>query len=93
MQLMLEAHPKLVGLGIDEDTALIYEVRSERLSVLGESYALVCVPPSGTHSARTEVLHAGDNISLMELRVKHLAYQPPVKANGPQTQPPVVHAA
>jgi cyanophycinase len=87
MQQMLETHPNLVGLGIDENTALIYEVQSERLSVLGESYALVCVPPLGTHSARTEVLHAGDNVLLNQLRQKHLAYQPPTPAD---TQAPKI---
>jgi cyanophycinase len=92
MQQMLETHPNLVGLGIDENTALIYEVRSERLSVLGESYALVCVPPSTTHSARTEVLHAGDNVLLNQLRHKHLAYQPPAPA-GSQTQKIALHSA
>jgi len=92
MQLMLEAHPNLVGLGIDENTALVFEVRPQRLSVVGESYALVCVPPSDAHSARTEVLHAGDNVLLTQLRKKHLAYQPP-KPNGPQAQPVALHSA
>ena len=92
MQQMLETHPHLVGLGIDENTALIYEIRSERLSVLGESYALVCVPPSTTHSARTEVLHAGDNVLLNQLRQKHLAYQPSAPA-GQQPQKVALHSA
>jgi len=93
MQLMLEAHPNLVGLGIDEDTALVFEVRTERLSVVGENYALVCVPPLGGHSARTEVLHAGDSVLLSQLRTKHLAYQPPKNSNGPQTQAVALHSA
>ena len=93
MQLMLEAHPNLVGLGIDENTALVFEVRTERLSVVGESYALVCVPPLGAHSARTEVLHAGDSVLLLQLRQKHQAYQPPANSNRPQTQPVAFHSA
>ncbi len=93
MQLLLEAHPNLVGLGIDENTALVFEVRTERLSVVGESYALVCVPPSGAHSARTEVLHAGDNVLLAQLRQKHLAYQPPTNSNGSHAQPLALHSA
>lgn len=93
MQLMLEAHPNLVGMGVDEDTALVYEVRPERLSVVGESYALVCVPPSGTHSGRTEVLHVGDNVLLTQLRKEHLAYQPKPTPESQQTKTVALHSA
>lgn len=77
LQQVLEAHPGLVGLGIDENTALVFEARKQRLSVLGESYAFVCIPTSADHPARTEILHAGDNVLLSDLRKNHLAYQPP----------------
>ncbi len=36
---VVEAHPELLGLGIDEDTALI--VRGDRAEVIGRSYVLV----------------------------------------------------
>ena len=90
LQQLLETHPNLVGLGIDEKTALVFEIRTERLRVVGDSYAMVCIPPSGGHSARIEVLHPGDNILLDQLRKSHLAYQPPVKPGNKPTEP-VLH--
>jgi len=77
LQQMLESHPDLCGLGIDERAAVVVEVRSLRLSVIGESYALVCVPASGSHPSRIEVLKPGDDVLLSDLRTNHLAYQPP----------------
>lgn len=77
MQEMLEVHPDLVGLGIDEDTALVVEARTWRLKVVGESYAIVCLPPSGPQAARIEVLHPGNDVSLAQLRQDHLAYRWP----------------
>lgn len=74
LQQMLETHPDLVGLGIDERTALIVEVRTWRMSVSGESYVVICVPPVGPHPSRIEILKSGDNITLPELRKDHLAY-------------------
>lgn len=78
LQQMLELHPQLIGLGIDERTALAVEVRTWRMNVIGESYALVCVPALGAHSARIEVLKPGDDVLLSQLRQQHLAYQAPV---------------
>ena len=78
LQQMLEAHPTLVGLGIDERTALVVEIRSWRLKVIGESYALVCVPASGSLPERIEVLKPGDDVLLSQLRKDHLAYHPPI---------------
>ena len=91
LQQMLETHPNLLGLGIDEKTALVYECRTERLQVVGDSYAMVCIPSTGANPARIEVLHAGDNILLEQLRTSHLAYQPPVKP-GDSPVRSVVHA-
>lgn len=79
MQQMLESHPNLIGLGVDEGTALIVEVQSWRMSVSGESYALVCVPPSGAQASRIEVLKSGDNVLLSQLRKDHLAYHAPLE--------------
>jgi len=81
MQQMLQVHPELIGIGVDEGTALEVELRSGRLIPLGESYALVCVPCSDLHEPRIEVLKAGDEVSLSELRRSHLAYHPPVDTN------------
>lgn len=77
LQQMLEAHPHLVGLGIDERTALVVEVHSWRMSVIGESYALVCIPAAGSAPSRIEVLKSGDDVLLSQLRKDHLSYHPP----------------
>jgi cyanophycinase len=36
---VIEAHPELLGIGLDEDTALI--VQGDRAQVVGRSYALI----------------------------------------------------
>lgn len=36
---LLDAHPDLLGIGLDEDTAIV--VRGDRFEVIGESYALI----------------------------------------------------
>jgi cyanophycinase-like exopeptidase len=77
LQQMLESHPDLCGLGVDERAAVVVEVRSWKMSVIGESYALVCVPASGAHPSRIEVLKPGDTALLSQLRTDHLAYHPP----------------
>ena len=41
---LLAEHPGVVGFGIDEGTALV--VRGDRLSVVGDSYVVACVPAS-----------------------------------------------
>ena len=81
LEQMLSGHPELIGLGVDEQTALVVEIRSWRLTVIGESYALICVPATPTVPVRIEVLKAGDNVLLSELRKDHLAYHPPVNAD------------
>jgi cyanophycinase len=41
---VVRKHPDLIGLGVDEETALVVDVKARRLSVLGERYAFACVP-------------------------------------------------
>ena len=41
---VVRAHPDLVGLGIDESTALVVDIRGKRLHVIGNSYVVACVP-------------------------------------------------
>jgi len=36
---VVEAHPELLGIGLDEDTAIV--VRGDRFEVIGRSYALI----------------------------------------------------
>jgi cyanophycinase len=84
LQQVLAAHPRLIGFGVDEQTALVIENRSWRLSVVGESYALVCLPARASLPARTEILKPGDVVLLSDLRKDHLAYQPSGKRPAPQ---------
>lgn len=77
MQQVLESHPNFVGLGVDENTALVVEASTWKISVIGDSYAMICLPPSPGHSSRIEVLKSGEAALLSELRNNHLSYQPP----------------
>jgi cyanophycinase len=75
-------HPDLVGLGIDEQTALVVDVKEKRLRVIGNSYVVACVPdlppllPAGaseagsahTTSTHLEILKPGDEADLAALR-------------------------
>jgi cyanophycinase len=65
---VLSDHPDLVGLGIDEQTAVVFHVRSRLLSVIGDSFVIACVPGSEDNPARLEVLKSGDKIDLASLR-------------------------
>lgn len=43
---LLEAHPELLGIGLDEDTAIV--VRGDHFEVIGESYVLIYDPLTST---------------------------------------------
>ena len=62
----LTKNPGLVGLGIDEGTALLVKGRAMR--VLGESSVTVCLAPSATRATRTIELKAGKVADLTALR-------------------------
>lgn len=63
----VETHPGMIGLGIDEGTALL--VRGDLLSVLGDSYVVACLPGKGQGNApKLEILRSGDEASLTSLR-------------------------
>jgi cyanophycinase len=66
---VLNGHPELVGFGIDEHTALVVRLPSGKVSVIGESYVVACVPGREGQPPRTEILKAGDRTSLEALRV------------------------
>ncbi len=61
-------HPDLIGLGIDERTALVVQIRSRILKVIGESYVVACVPGPVNQSPRLEILKPGDEANLATLR-------------------------
>jgi cyanophycinase len=70
---VVKRNPELVGLGVDERTAMVVDVRQKRFRVLGESYVIACLPepptkpdvPAGT---RLEILKPGDEADLTALR-------------------------
>ncbi len=65
---LLERHPDLIGFGIDEETALVVGVRDQRISVVGDSYVVACLPASKDRPARYQVLKEGDQTDLAALR-------------------------
>ncbi len=65
---LLEKHPGTVGLGVDERTALIVELKGKRLSVVGDSYVTACVPGQHDQPPRFEFLKPGDRSDLNALR-------------------------
>jgi cyanophycinase len=65
---VLTDHPELIGLGIDERTALVVNVRSHLLNVIGDSYVVACVPGPEGRPARLEILKPGDEANLASLK-------------------------
>ena len=62
MMNMLKKHPDMVGIGIDEKTALV--VRGRRLSVVGDSYVVACTPATKDRPERIEFMKPGDTTDL-----------------------------
>jgi cyanophycinase len=63
---VLDAHTGLIGLGVDEQTAMVYSIATDRLEILGDSYVVACVPRN--NKLDIEFLQAGDDIRLDDLR-------------------------
>ena len=74
LEQMLDAHPGLIGLGVDEATGLVIDLSTWRLRVVGESYVLACLPGAGPRFAPIEILKHGDDVALSQLREDHLAW-------------------
>lgn len=64
---VLDAHAGRVGLGVDERTAVLIERGGAEWTVLGRSYAVVCVPAK-ERGPRIEVLKPGDVTEIAELK-------------------------
>jgi cyanophycinase len=62
----IEMRPGLVGIGIDEGTALI--VRGRDLEVMGESDVSICLAQSAHRTERMEYLKPGDRADLVTWR-------------------------
>ena len=82
----LAAYPKLVGFGIDEDTALV--VRGRRVSVMGESDVMLCLGACEDKPAFEQPLEKGKEIDLLALgRAAVARVQPRFKFDGDDLQP------
>lgn len=60
--------PNLIGFGIDEGTALIVQLPSGRLEVIGKSYVMACISHEDGSGPRLEILKPGDLQDLDGLR-------------------------
>lgn len=67
---VMKQHPKLLGIGVDEKTALVVDVRARRARVVGESYVVACVPETATDPSRVRFLKPGDEADLTALRTR-----------------------
>ena len=63
---MLAKHPTYLGLGIDEETAVV--VSGRKATVLGKANVRVCLPAVVKKLPGVQVLKAGDEIDLDPLR-------------------------
>jgi len=63
---VLDKNTGLIGLGVDEQTAMVYSIATDRLQILGDSYVVACVPRN--NKLDIEFLQAGDDLHLSELR-------------------------
>lgn len=77
----LSQRPGLLGIGVDEGTALIVENR--QLSVLGESVVTLCLPAANGYKEYTETLNPGDTADLVALSRAAIARQLPMVADQP----------
>jgi len=62
---ILARHPQYLGLGIDEQTAVV--VHGGRATVMGDANVRLCLPGAGKAAAKVQVLKAGEKINLEAL--------------------------
>lgn len=67
---VIRNHPDLIGLGIDESTALVVDIGLRRMKVIGDSYVVAAIPERTDDgvSTRLEILKPGDESDLAALR-------------------------
>ena len=65
---VVEEHPNLVGIGIDESAALVVSLADRHVRVVGDSYIVVCLPEKIGSQYRVEVdfYNPGDDFQLSE---------------------------
>jgi cyanophycinase len=65
---VLDIHTGLIGLGVDEQTAMVYSIAADSLEIVGDSYVVACIPRN--NRLDIEFLQAGDEIRLSDLRAE-----------------------
>jgi cyanophycinase len=76
---VLASHPRCLGLGIDEQTAVV--VRGHTFTVLGKANVSVCLPPTEDDEGRVKLLKSGEADDLLKLNENVLArLKTPVKS-------------
>jgi cyanophycinase len=85
LQAALAEHPELVGLGVDEETAVV--VRDGTLTVLGNFSACACLAPAAGQPASLQVLGAGKQADLLALSRMAQARARPAAAQGRPSDP------
>ncbi len=64
---VLARHPDLIGVGIDEHTAVVVQLRRGHWSVIGQSYVMICLP-SEDRFPRLEILKSGESTDIEVLK-------------------------
>ena len=62
---VLANHPRCVGLGIDEKTAIV--VSGHTFTVLGKANISICLPPKGGEEESVKLLKSGEVGDLLQL--------------------------
>ena len=83
---ILTKHPQYVGLGIDEETAVV--VHSGLATVLGNANVRLCLPGASKNPAQVRVLKAGEQIDLGALLVAPALAAAPSPPAKPPTHSP-----
>jgi cyanophycinase len=66
---ILSRHPQYLGLGIDEQTAVL--VHGSQATILGKANVRLCLPGAGKAPAQVRVFKAGDHLDLAPLLGRH----------------------
>ncbi len=68
---VLASHPRCLGLGIDEETAVV--VKGHTFTVLGKANVTVCLPPTEGDEGNVKLLKSGEVEDLTKLSTKVMA--------------------
>jgi cyanophycinase len=68
---VLEKNPRCLGLGIDENTAVV--VKGRKFTVLGQANVSVCLPPAEGDEGLIKLLKAGEVGDLVQFNVNLMA--------------------